>query len=105
MSRSVRPTDSTRKRCALTSDSKLPIGSRFCKCSSCGAYFKCDRAFQLHRVGRFNADRSCAPTARMAELGLTLTGAFWHLPPRAFPAERRRALALRAVGAADQATA
>ena len=39
-------------------DSKLPPGTNYCLCPSCGAFFGGVRAFELHRVGPTN-DRSC----------------------------------------------
>jgi hypothetical protein len=83
-----------RKRPAKASDPKLPIGSSFCKCAACGEYFKSERAFERHRRGEYDlpGDRGCAPTARMPELGLRCSAGIWHLPAKAFSADKRRLL-------------
>ena len=92
MPQTLRRSQAPRKRPAVASDAKLPLASRFCRCSACGAYFKCDRSFQRHRVGVYGVDRSCAQTARMSELGLQLIAGIWRFPKRAFDADRRRKL-------------
>ena len=89
---SVRVATSLRNRRSFHSDSKLPPGSQACKCAACGAYFKNERAFHRHRVGRLGVDRCCAQKAHMSKLGLTFSAGMWHLPKRPFSAERRQEL-------------
>ena len=47
------------------SDPKLPIGTNYCKCTSCGHYFGGVAAFDLHRRG--TADRACFDPAVIAD--------------------------------------
>lgn len=90
----IRLRQRARKRSAKSSDPRLPIGSNFCRCSECGEYFRSERAFERHRIGEFDlpGDRGCAPSARMPDLGLRCTSGIWHLPAKAFSADKRRLL-------------
>ena len=47
------------------SDPKLPVGTNYCKCASCGEYFGGVRGFELHRQGQ-GGDRSCLAPSRVA---------------------------------------
>ena len=49
-------------RTATASDPKLPIGSNFCKCGGCGAYFGGVTSFDLHRK-----KGSCVPPSEVSD--------------------------------------
>ena len=49
-------------------DPRLPIGTNYCKCSSCGEYFTGEKAFTRHRV-RKDQQVSCLPPVDMSERG------------------------------------
>ena len=66
----------------MASDPKLPVGTNFCKCSACGAYFYSVKAFDTHRVGPY-VDRRCMTDAEMPNAALSLTEkGYWRLPKR-----------------------
>jgi len=46
------------------SDPKLPPGSNFCKCPSCGEYFSNANNFDMHRRGSPTA-RVCVPPGKL----------------------------------------
>ena len=48
------------------SDVKLPPGTNFCKCGSCGSYFGGVGAFDLHRYGN-SKDRACLPPSEVSD--------------------------------------
>ena len=50
------------------SDSRLPPGKNFCKCTACGEYFYSPTAFDMHRTGPAR-DRACLTAHEMRESG------------------------------------
>ena len=59
------------------SDPLLPIGTRYCRCSSCGAHFGGEKTFERHRVGEM-ADRRCLSQLEMSAEGLNQdTKGYW----------------------------
>lgn len=71
------------------SDPRLPHGSNFCRCPSCGEYFLNERAFDRHRTGSHETgDRRCTATPHMSDAGLELDPrGYWRLPKREFLAK------------------
>lgn len=57
-------------------DPKLPVGSNFCLCGSCGEYFGGVKSFDTHRHG--NDVRACYGPSVMRERGLELNSrGYW----------------------------
>lgn len=50
----------------MASDPKLPVGTNYCKCSACGAYFGGVAGFDKHRRGVY-PDRVCLPPSQVAD--------------------------------------
>jgi hypothetical protein len=42
-----------------TTNYRLKVGGRICRCPTCGEAFSGERAFDLHRVGVHSENRSC----------------------------------------------
>ncbi len=79
-----------------TADPKLPHGTRFCRCASCGVYFRNVAAFEIHRVG-VRDDRGCLQTPQMSGAGLQLdSSGYWRLPKRKFRRTHLRLVSSRA---------
>ena len=57
-------------RTSAERDTKLPIGTNRCRCSSCKEYFGGVRAFEIHRVGP-PEERTCLSRSGMREAGLS----------------------------------
>ena len=108
-------TRAARKRDAKSSsDPILRPGSSFCRCAECGEVFRGVRAFERHRVGRYDfpGDRGCATTPRMPGMGLQIdANGVWAFPKRAFSPTKRheidvkRGRAARAEGFTDDTIA
>jgi hypothetical protein len=45
----------------------LPIGTRYCRCPSCGAYFGGEKTFERHRLGDMSERRCLGPDDMRAE--------------------------------------
>lgn len=52
-------------------DPRLPVGSGFCLCSSCGEYFVNDRAFERHRIAvpGIRSFAACIPVEALIRKG------------------------------------
>lgn len=53
------------------SDPKLPPGTNYCRCPTCGEYFGGVTTFDRHRVGPA-ADRACLGRLAMRRAGLSI---------------------------------
>ena len=65
-------------------DQKLPIGSRMCKCPTCGLYFNSPGAFGEHRVGEIGTPaRRCLTAEELVAKGWGARGRgpYWTSQP------------------------
>lgn len=53
----------------MASDSRLNLGTRFCKCSACGQYFGGIGGFDMHRVGHWERRLCLDPAAVVGRAG------------------------------------
>lgn len=71
------------------SDPKLPHGTKYCKCTVCGEYFKSPSSFDAHRVMGICDDQCesvrCKNIKEMAGAGMSINGrGYWIVEKREF---------------------